>query len=281
MRVALCLYGLYNNKSDVNSGNNGYKYIQDKIYSKVDKHNSNIDTFFHSWDVGLEDKLVKQYIPIRYQFEKPHNFSEISIQMGVNEIEINKNFNRKGSIYKQCTINSSLSFLYSRSNSIEKAIKFSNEKEFKYDVIIAARFDLGQRSGWHKNYNVSLMELDLSLDMNYIYSAMWKQLNAGLADQWFFSNQENMKKLSKMYDMALKDYFQLESKYEFAITNGWVDSNVNDQFSNEVLKNNKDVDIELVKYPKWQMINNHILHKWHLINTDIYEKSRYIGNVRV
>lgn len=279
MRVALCLYGNYNNRSDNKSGDKGYTYIQDKIYNEVKKYDAELDIFIHSWDEDLKEKIVKQYLPKKSQFEKPHNFTQIGIDMGIKENEINEGYNRKESIYKNCTIGSSLSFYYSRSNSLNKAIEYANKNEFKYDVIIAARFDLGQRSGWHKNYNVSLMEFNLNLDMTYIYSAMWMQLNAGLGDQWFYSNQENMEKMSKMYDMALKDYFQPDSKYELAITNGWIDSNEDNKFSNEVLSENKTNN--LFKYPKWQIINNHIIHKWHLINVGIYEKSKYIGNVKV
>jgi hypothetical protein len=274
MRVALCLYGFYNNRSDQNAGDKGYKYIQDKIYNECKKHGAKLDVFFHCWELDLESKLLDQYKPKVHQFENPHGFNEIVIKNGINEEKINEGFDRKNTIYEQCKVSSSLSFFYSRTRALEFAIKYSNDGEFEYDCVIAARFDLGQRSGIHKGYNVSLMNFDLSLDMNNIYSAMWKQLNAGLADQWFFSNQENMKKLAKMYELSIKDYFQLGSKYEIAITRGWVDSNSDDQFSNEVLKKEKSKN--LVKYPRWQMINNHILHKWHFINVGLYSKSKYI-----
>lgn len=274
MRVALCLYGFYNNRADKNAGDKGYKYIQDVIYEECKKHNAELDIFFHCWELGLEEKLIKQFKPKDYQFEKSHDFNSLGIKHGIDENKINRDFDRKGTIYVQCTINSSLSFFYSRTNALEKAFKYANNNEFEYDCVIAARFDLGQRSKSHKGYNVSKMNFNLTLDMDKIYSAMWKQLNAGLGDQWFFSNQKNMEKLSKMYELSLKDYFHIGSKYEFAISNGWIDSNENDQFSNEVLNKNKSKD--LIKYPRWQMINNHILHKWHLINVGLYSKSRYI-----
>lgn len=274
-KVALCLYGFYNNRADQNAGDKGYAYIQEKIIKYCESRGYKVDVFFHCWETGLKDKLVKLYKPKNYQFESSHNFGDLGKQHGIEEDKINEGFSREGTIYQQCTVNASLSFFYSRS----RALEISNEDD--YDIVISSRFDLGQRSTWHKGYNVSLMEFDTNLNMDYIYSAMWRQLNAGMADQWFFSNQENMVELSKMYDMALKDYFQNGSDYEKAITEGWVDSNNADQFSNEVLKNKELRSKDLVKYPKWQMINNHIMHKWHFINTGLYDKSRYIGNVKV
>ena len=273
-KVALCLYGFYNNRADKNAGDKGYKYIQDKIYSECKKHGVELDIFFHCWELGLEDKLINQYKPKLHQFEKSHDFNDLAIKNGIDEVKINEGVNRKNTIYEQCKVSSSLSFFYSRSRALEFASKYANDNEFEYDCVIAARFDLGQRSGIHKGYNVSQMNFDLTLDMNNIYSAMWKQLNAGMADQWFFSNQKNMEKLGEMYKLSINDYFQLGSKYEFAITKGWIDSDIDNQFSNEVLNKNKSKN--LVKYPRWQMINNHILHKWHFINVGLYSKSKYI-----
>ena len=79
-----------------------------------------------------------------------------------------------------------------------------------------------------------------------------------------------------MYQKALTDYFHIDSDYQKALTGGWVDSNTKNEFSNEVL--NPSDNVEKVKYPRWQMINNHIIHKWHFIETGLYDKSRYIGD---
>lgn len=275
MRVALCLYGYYNNRSDKSAGDKGYAYIQSKIMKQAEAIGAEVDVFFHSWDIKETETIFNKYPPTHGVVEEQIDFNKIAKDAGINEAEINKGFNRNKTIYKQCTINASLSFFYSRSESIKYAIKHANKNGFEYDCVISCRFDLGQRSGWHKGYNVSLMELDFSLDMNYIYSAMWKQTNAGYADQWFFSNQENMEKLSTMYDQALTDYFHIGSDYQKAITSGWVDSNSRDELSNELLTPSDNVS--LMVYPKWQMINNHIIHKWHFISSGLYEKSRFIG----
>lgn len=114
---------------------------------------------------------------------------------------------------------------------------------------------------------------------------MWDQLNAGYADQWFYSNSNNMRLLSMAFDAALYEYFVPNSKYEKTVTQGWPDSLHYDggfydpaQFSNEKLKPYRDArfPVSEMKYPKWQCVNNHILYKWHMITYDLYEKSRFV-----
>lgn len=100
---------------------------------------------------------------------------------------------------------------------------------------------------------------------------------------WFFSNYENMKLLATAYDRCY-EYFLPNSMYELAVTTGWPDSqmmgNLNSQdpgqFSNEVLKPREQRVKNLMKYPKWQCINNHILYKWFFIDSGLYKKSRFV-----
>ena len=145
----------------------------------------------------------------------------------------------------------------------------------EYDCVIVSRFDAGQRSKVHRGYNVSEIPFSGSLDMNYLYSAMWMQLNAGYADQWFFSNSNNIDKLVEMHLDSLTDYFQKDSEYYQSLSTGWPDSNADDEFSNEMLKSEKTEN--LVKYPRWQMINNHLLHKWHIRRIGLSEKSKFLN----
>jgi len=274
MRVALCLYGYYNNRSDRNAGDKGYQYLKEKVFSKVE----GVDVFIHSWDENLKEKIDGLYNPKIALYEKQRDFTPIARDAGIDEDWINENYGRKGTIYEQCTIQASLSFYYSRSRAIELKADYERTNKFKYDCVIVARFDIGHRSTWHMGYNVSLMPFNPTLDMNYIYSAMWKQLNAGYADQWFFSNSENIDKFGTMYENALNDYFQKNSDYHNAIINGWFDSNESNETSNEII--NKDGLAIYYKYPRWQMINNHILHKWHLREAGLYEKSKFLGEMR-
>jgi hypothetical protein len=271
MRIALCLYGYFNNRADGDAGNKGCQYISEHVFKAAD----GVDVFVHSWDVENSGRITDLYKPKDCLFEKQVDFNPVARDAGIDEDWINEGFDRGSTMYHQCTIHNSLSFYYSRMKSIE--LKLWNEKTngFEYDCVIAARFDLGHRSKAHiGGYNVSLMPFDPKLDMNFIYSAMWMQMNAGYADQWFFSNSGNMDLLGVMYERALNEYFQKDSEYCRAITDGWFDSNHENEFSNEFFR--KDKLAIRYKYPRWQMINNHILHKWHLYKTGLYDKSKFI-----
>jgi len=274
MRIALCLYGCFNNRSDNQADDKGYSYLKENILDKVES----VDVFSHSWDDGFKNKIDDYYNPRISLYEKQIDFNSIGREAGIDEVWINEGFNRNVTLYQQCTINASLSFYYSRAKAIQFKSEYEKTHDFNYDCVVVARFDSGQRSTWHTGYNVSLIPFDPNLDMTYIYSAMWMQLNAGYADQWFFSNSENINKLGDMYDKALNDYFQKNSEYCNAITNGWFDSDDSSEISNEFINKN-----ELAirhKYPRWQMINNHILHKWHLYKVGLYNKSKFLGEKR-
>jgi len=277
MKIALCLHGYYNNREDSESGDNGFKYISEKFLTKYDT-----DVFVHSWEPHLENYIKILYTPIYSTFEKQINFEDEMKENKISQEYFDQNFNRNNSPYAACKISSTLSFLNSRKKSLNLAFLHEEKKKFKYDAIIVARFDLGQRDKFGKwKYYVSQVNFDPSFEMDYVYSAMWDQLNAGYADQWFYSSSDNMKVLSKAYDDALLD-FQPGSRYEYAVTEGWPDSVQYDggfydpnQFTNEKLKSWK-LEIPLMKYPLWQCVNNHIYYKWFFINNNLYNKSRFV-----
>lgn len=266
MKIALCLYGYFNNREDINAGEKGYQYILNNIL----KHD--VDIFIHSWDIENQKRILELYKPKQFIFDAQKDFNNFEV-----EKKINENFDRS-KYFSSCKLQSSLSFFYSRGKAIDLI-------DDNYDIVIVARFDLGVRSKEHLGYNVSLMKFDPTLNMDFIYSAMWKQLNAGYADQWFYSSYDNIKKLSKMYDQAIID-MQVKSDYHRAITTGWFDShcdclqhqqingNKNCETSNEVLKDIKSK--KLMKYPTWQIINNHIYHKWFFKQNGLYEISKWI-----
>ena len=174
MRVALCLYGYYNNRADVDAGDKGLNYIKDNILSK----GHDVDIFAHSWDTKNENKILSAYKPDVSVIEPQINFTEISKSAGIDEGKINEGFNRDATMYKTCTVNASLSFFYSRSKAIELALNNARIMDITYDCVIACRFDLGQRSGWHLGYNVSLMNLDFdSKGMQFPGFNIYKELN--------------------------------------------------------------------------------------------------------
>jgi len=267
-RIALCLYGYFNNKTNPHAGIRGYQYIKENI---LDKYVT--DVYLHSWDADNDSLILSLYNPISCTIETQIDFNPIARAEGIDEDWINGRYKRKGSRFANCTVHNSLSFFYSRSQAIWHKCWGEIELGIIYDYVIVCRFDLGQRSGVHRGFNVSKMPFDPKLSMEFIYSAMWDQLNAGYADQWFFSNSANIDKLGTMYSASL-EYLRPYSFYFTMLTGGWPESNSNDEFSNERLGG--PGTFYPVKYPRWQMINNHILHKWHFIQTGLYEKSKFL-----
>ena len=220
MKIALCFHGNYGNRDDSLAGDRGYLYLKDIIF---DKYSS--DVFIHSWQLDKKDDILKKYSPKNFVFEKQINFLPFFERVGITDRYFNRGFDRKNTIFKNCTIHNTASFLYSRKKSIELSLAKGN-----YDVIITCRFDIGQRGGKLVRY----LRFDTNDDMDYVYSAMWNQLNAGYADMWFYSNSKNMAILAQAYDKMYK-HFLPNSEYERALTTGWYDSD-SEQFTNERFK---------------------------------------------
>lgn len=269
-RTALCLYGYFSNRENENAGMLGYEYIKENILKYP-----NVDVFVHTWDLKNEKKIIELYNPKRIIAEKQLDYNAVASSYGLYQSDIDEGFDRNSTIYVNCTIQASLSFYNSRAMSILLKREYERDNNFEYDVVITARFDLGHRSGFHRGYNVSQITFNPENDMNYIYSSMWVQINCGFADQWFYSNSENMNKFIYMGDHAIED-FKLGSNYNNALINGWFDSNADDEFSNEVLKPKENRTTNLFKYPQWQIINNHLYHKFYLNKVELYEKSKYV-----
>ena len=109
--------------------------------------------------------------------------------------------------------------------------------------------------------------------MSYLYSCFCDQLYWGYADNWFYSNSSNMNIVGNAFDKVIP-YYQIDSEYARAITEGWPDSNVSSEFSNEMLKDTPSKD--LVKWEKWHCIDNHKYYKWYFIDTGLYKKSKFV-----
>jgi hypothetical protein len=178
------------------------------------------------------------------------------------------------------TISNSLNFYYSRSESIKLALEHSSSLQNEYEWILSARFDVGQidKFNGHQPYKVSEVAFNPLLDPRYMYSALWNQTNAGLADQWFFGSQEMMKTLTLMPEEALT-YFKADSKYLEMLKDGVPHSSNNDAFSNEIchpLRKEKPLPLKVAKS---EAIDNHLIHKHFLMSHGILEKSRMIARV--
>jgi hypothetical protein len=270
-KIALCLYGKFNNRLDPKSGIGGFEYIKDTILDKYP-----VDIFIYSTDIENQSEIMDLYKPwIRdVKFEREHDFSE-----EIQHHSIDENFFSPIQPFR--TLRNTLAFLYSRKQAIDLMASNSLERGSKYDSVIAARFDLGQLDKVNGNHSHKVSEIGFSedFDMAFIYSAAWEQLNEGLADQWFFSGQRNMEKLGLMYDSALK-YFSPNSDYLNFVSNGIIDSNAGELMSNEMLKTPLLRSKRTVKLPPKLAVNNHLLHKYFFIETELYSKLRFSSDFR-
>jgi hypothetical protein len=269
--IALCLYGKYNNRLDSEAGDSGFQYIKTRILDEYDP-----DVFIYSSDLGNKNHIVDMYKPwlVKAEFVKEPNFKLIQYQHGIQSSLFTP-------IEEFRTLENTLAFLFSRSGSIDLMKQYAQTRTESYDWVIVARFDLGQLdkvNGVH-SHKVSEIGFVPKLDSSYIYSAQWRQHNIGVADQWFFSSQNNIEILNQMYNWALEK-FKPNSTYLSTISNGVPDSNSNDQFSNEFLKcGPKSTD--LVSVNTRSAINNHLLHKIFLFEQkNLYQNMRFTSDFR-
>ena len=271
-RVAVCLYGLYNHHFN-DAGQKGFEQIREQILSKV----IDADIFCHSWSTENREVILSNYKPKKWIIEDQIDFSHNVDALDLDYFLTTRHRDR---LY----LFRAFSFYYTRAKAILLKKQYEEEMGFKYDSVISCRFDLGQRDrNWTGKYFVSRINFDSTLDMSNVHSAMWDQLNAGMADQWFYSNSHNMDRFIEMYD-ALPRYLTRGSEYEKAVTEGWFDSNYFEcnnpsdprHYTNELLFREDAKSKNLMKYPVWECVNNHIIHKWFLKEIGLYEKSRYL-----
>jgi hypothetical protein len=270
MKIALSLFGFFNNSVDPVAGDKGYEYLRDTLLD-----NNNIDVYIHSWDIDFRTRLYLLYEPVDSIVEPNNNFKQIMNAHGITTQFFDEGFDRENTIFKNAKIENTLSFLYSRKRSLELIPDAA-----EYDAVISCRFDIGHRGGPEVRY----LKFNQDNDMSKIYSAMWNQTNSGYADMWFYSNQENMRTLATAYDKALQ-YFKPDSEYYNKVTQGWPDSkyhagggltHAKEQFSNERFKPVDQRSADLMRWPKWQCINNHMLYKWFFIDSGLYNKSEFV-----
>ena len=155
-----------------------------------------------------------------------------------------------------------MSFLYSRKESVRLKKEYEKKNNFKYDVVLVSRFDVGH----HNNClnKTSHLNFDPALDMSKIYQAYWDQTNAGASDHWFYSNSKNIDYLTLLYD-KLPEHLNKHSEYTKLCKKGWPLSDKEDEFSGELFKEHKSTNICQYVYEDNVLINNHSLYIFHHI----------------
>lgn len=275
MKIALCISGYFTNKNNDNLLQSNYIY--NNIVNNIDKNKHSLDIFIHSFDKKSEKNIHKKYPTtkttiVEDQINFIHKLSNKNKDF--HNLLINKKYKNNTSYDLQST----LSMIYSRCAVIKLATEYSNNNNFEYDVIIRIRFDIGVRLKTpHNGFKPDNLIFELNkYDYNYFYSSYWNQLNAGYVDHWEFSNSNNMKILSKMFDFVISDMFILNSDYLDILQNNWPDSNELKYDSNEMLNNNNKYNVKTYKHRFIDSVNNHVIQKYFMMKNNLYEKSRFI-----
>jgi hypothetical protein len=202
IKIGLCLHGLFDSTTDSSSlGINGYEYIKKHILDLYDT-----DVYIHSWEIDKAEMIESMYRPKQAVFEKQIDFTEF-----INKKQLNLLENPPRSPQ------SILSHFYSIQKSFEQL--YSNSTEI-YDVVIKARFDLGQINRTTSPYNVECIQIDLS-NLNKMNMANWPDrwmLNEGPADMWFYSNFKNMKSFSTIYN-SIENYMTIGTPFSDDVSN--------------------------------------------------------------
>ena len=271
MRTALCLHGYFGTLStgDFTTAAGGYNHIKERILSKVE----NVDTFIHCWQPQFKEKIESLYNPIESIYEEQINFDDICKDNGVDQGYIDEGFDREQTFYINAVATRILSFYYSRCQALKLAV------HDEYDWIITTRFDISQRGG----AEVNQIRFSPTASRNYLYTTHWNQINQGYGDMWFYGNSDIMKEYSTIYECALND-FKPRSAYETMVVCGipdsqffnWYDVNDYRQFSNELLKPEKQRSESLMHLPRWRMSDSHLHHKWFCMQTGLYQKTRWV-----
>ena len=268
MKVALCLNGYYTKSDDLQISRSSHEYIKNKILDVAD-----VDVFIHSWDLDHKDEMINLYKPVVSKFEEQKTFEEELMSFESEWFE--EDFDRSSTMYNS-TIYKTLSCMYSRKQSVALKTEYEKKNGFEYDCVIMARFDLGNRGKEHYQiYYATNISFDPKLDMRYVYTAFWDQLNHGIADHWFYSSSENMNKIASLYD-SLFSYYQKDSDYVKSVTKGWLISNRQNQFSNELIKPKAYRTDDLHTFPKWGCIDNHKAYKWHMHVNNLLEDAKFV-----
>jgi len=207
MKIALCISGYFTNKANDNLLQSNYIY--DNVINRIKNDAHSLDIFIHSFDKKSEENIKKKYPQCKKCVIEP----QINFRNGLSSN--NLLFEKKLDLDifpSPITLDSQISFMYSRKQSIQMAL----EEDTEYDLIIWCRFDMCIRL--KKNNSqcnpTKLILPDLAkIDTTMLYMSNWDHILSGYSDHWFFSNPKFMETMSNMYD-ELYDYYQIDSDFD-------------------------------------------------------------------
>jgi hypothetical protein len=178
MRHAICLHGLVGNiKGKSSEFDVGADKVLELSYYHWIEHiieNNNADVFIHSWNTELSDKINNMFNPKRAVYDKQIKFDIPDYVMGEE--------NRKQAHYSRW---------YSTKKVAKLKEKYEKENNFKYDMVMVARFDIA----WNKSISFD------ALNPNIMYYGGWdRNGNTKIKDFWFISKSKNIDNFSKLYN---------------------------------------------------------------------------------
>lgn len=269
MKIAVCLYGLFNNRHSKVSGFEGFLEIKKLVHS----HPRDTFSFWiYSTDLGEGEAIRHLYktLDAKIEIVEQQDFSQVMRDRGIDasRYDIPSGFR---------SFENLLSFYFSRGKSIEMMLCDSSDNEF--DWVIVSRLDSGQLDLYNGRQRAQVAALGYNnfLEHGFIYSAAWDQHNIGYGDQWFIGSQEDMRKLAGMYRHAI-DYLKPGSAYLSHVTTGVCESNSKNEFSNERNLPEEERSLSLLKVPENKALNGHLMHKFFFLETGLYVKSRFSLN---
>ena len=219
MKIALCFYGLIGSKTNKNGiGENLDPKIAYNYYKKnIINVNKNVDIFVHSWSIEAKNKILQLYKPKKYIIEEqidfsysknhPKKFGNFRNRFKYKLLKFFKRNKYEKLIKKK---NKKLFRAYSRWYSNKKVIdlkiEYEKENNFKYDMVMVTRLDIGFFKKLNfKNFDNNFFYVSHRNDAptrynNYVANYENHQLGISFQDLWFFSNDENIDNFGKLFD---------------------------------------------------------------------------------
>jgi hypothetical protein len=238
MKIALCLHGLFDSLTDLNSkGIDGYAHIKRHILDKGD-----VDVYIHSWEIEKEKEIINLYSPKASKFEKQKDFNPLIFERGLHKLQMSPR-----------SPFSVLSHIY----SVNETVKLAYESNINYDIVIKSRFDLGRINrlssgpGHHNPYPVQCINFQTEIIPNSIHMANWQHFTMGPADMWFYGDYSIMRNFTQLYQ-DLEDAMWIGSEFH--------------QFAQSIEGNPGDLSNAIAFY-KWWMIKRRIWENSTKLNT--------------
>lgn len=288
-KIAICIggyWGSFTHKES--SGHLGFKHLKETLFEKYDE----VDVFIHSWQTDMKNEIVNLYRPWlkKAKFEKQINFSECLKYFGIydGKYSLDYSYNRQnpwndvleGKMHTKLA--NYISQAFTRSQSLKLKKEYEKENNLEYDWVIQTRFDVFAINRGKTSSNkpdVSRILFNIDNDNTKVYFPFWYNFNEGMPDIWFYSNSENMNKFID-FDRKVISWLSGEGTYLKELSDGWFDTNANDEHSNEILLSTENKSKQLVKYKEKKSAHNYAMWMKQILKEEgLYHKVRIMEKI--